>query len=99
MSVRLNARERETAIVAADLFSKGSPELRVAEYAHRKGFTDEQFYNLLEKLPLPEEVKFVIHTHFRDIARGDCYDKSRAYGKHLWAWGMSTPKTPKKPRA
>ena len=75
------------AVVATDLFNKGSPELRVAEYANRAGFTDQQFSNFLEKLDcLPEETKYIIHTHFRDLGKGDCRDKARYHGMKLRDW-------------
>lgn len=83
---KLNHRERDLAFVTADLFLKGSPELRIAEYAHLKGFTNQQFSNFLDKLEcLPEDVLFVIHTHFKDLRKGICHDKSRAYGTRLRA--------------
>jgi hypothetical protein len=83
----LNTRERDTAIIANDLFSKGSPEWRIAEYASKRDWTDQQFSNFLDKLTcLPEEVKFVIHTHFRDIRKGVCHDKAKAYGEQLQRW-------------
>lgn len=84
---RLNAREKETAIVAADLFLKGTPEWRIAQYGHLKGFTNEQFSNFLDKLDcLPEEVCFVINTHFKDLRKGLCYDKAKSHGTQLRKW-------------
>lgn len=81
------------AIVMVDLFSKGSPEYRIAEHGKRLAFTDQQFSNFLDKLDcLSEEVKFVIHTYFRDIGKGECHDKAKANGQRLWKWGMSTPR-------
>jgi AAA+ ATPase superfamily predicted ATPase len=84
---RLNQREREVAVVATDLFLKGSPEWRIAEYAHLKGLTSEQLSNFLDKLvTLPENVKLTIYNHYRDISRGDCYDKAKGFGIHLNKW-------------
>ena len=84
---KLNARERETVAVAVDLFAKGSPEWRIAEYGHLKGFTAEQFSTFLDKIDcLPEDVKFVIVTHFKDLRKGTCYDKSKSYGRQLASW-------------
>ncbi len=84
---RLNNREFNLVSVTKDLFLKGSPERRIAEYAYLKGFTDEQFSNFLDKLDsLSEDVKFVIHTHFRDIKRGECFDKARCHGENLRIW-------------
>jgi AAA+ ATPase superfamily predicted ATPase len=84
---RLNQREREIAIVASDLFLKGSPEWRIAEYAYLKGFTSEQFSNFLEKLELlPENVKLTIYNHYRDIQRQSCFDRQKGFGLQLKHW-------------
>ena len=84
---RLNQREREIACVAADLFLKGSPEWRIAEYAYLKGLSSAQLSNFLDKLEtLPENVKLTIYNHYRDISRGDCYDKAKSFGSQLHYW-------------
>lgn len=85
---RLNQKEKEIAKVASDLFLKGSPEWRIAEYAYYKGLTVQQLSNFLEKLTvLPENVKFTIYTHYKDISRGDdWFDKSRQFGETLSRW-------------
>jgi hypothetical protein len=84
---RLNQREKETAIVAADLFLKGSPEWRIAEYAYLNGFTAQQFSNFLDKLGLlPESVKFTIYNHYRDIQRQSCFDRQKGFGLQLKHW-------------
>ena len=84
---RLNQREKETALVAVDLFLKGSTEWRIAEYAYKKGFTPEQFSNFLDKLEtIPESVKFTIYNHYRDIQRQSCFDRSKGFGLQLKHW-------------
>ena len=84
---KLNAREKETASVAADLFLKGSPEWRIAEYAHLLRFTEQQLSNFLDKIEcLTEDVKFVIFTHFKDIRKGMCDDKAICNGQRLSTW-------------
>jgi hypothetical protein len=89
---KLNQREKEIAIVASDLFLKGSPEWRIAEYAHQKGLTDKQLSNFLDKLKiLPENVKLTIYNHYKDIFRGKCYDKAKGFGSKLnWWLGQKT---------
>ena len=84
---RLNKREKDIASVASDLFLKGSPEWRIAEYAHLKGLTSNQLSNFLDKLGvLHEDVKLKIYDHFRDIERGNCFDKSKLFGSKLQYW-------------
>lgn len=83
---RLNGRERTVATIAADLFLKGTPEWRTAKYGFERGFTAIQFDNFLEKLPLPEEVKNIILTHFKDLSRGQCFDKAKVHGGALSDW-------------
>ena len=84
---KLNQREKEIASVAADLFLKGSPEWRIAEYAHYRNLTREQFSNFLEKISvLSESVRLVILTHYVDIQRGNCYDKGKTNGRILQHW-------------
>lgn len=84
---KLNAREKEVAKVAVDLFLKGTPEWRIADYGHRRGFTNEQFSIFLDKLGgIPDEVSFVIMTHFKDIGKSQCHDKAKANGVNLHRW-------------
>ncbi len=84
---RLNKREQDVALVASDLFLKGSPEWRIAEYARLKGLTSRQLSTFLDKLSvLPEEVKLKIYDHFRDIERGNCFDKPKLFGSNLQRW-------------
>lgn len=83
----LNKREQDVASVASDLFLKGSPEWRIAEYAHLKGLTSRQLSIFLDKLSvLPEDVKLKIYDHFRDIERDNCFDKAKLFGSKLQYW-------------
>ena len=89
MKAILNQRERELTSVAIDLFLKGTPEWRIAAHAHRLHFTDAQFSNYFDKLGgLSEDTKFAIHTHFRDIEKGQCHDKAIENGIKLGQWYM-----------
>ena len=84
---KLNQRERETVVVASDLFFKGSPEWRIAEYAYLKGFTQEQLLTFLGKLELlPENVKITIYNHYRKIQQSACFDQSKSFGLQLKHW-------------
>lgn len=65
MKIRLNERELVIANVMADLFEKGTPETRIAEYCILKKMTSQQLLNFLEKInTLPEAVKLTIFQRF-----------------------------------
>ena len=85
---KLNQREIEVARVMSDLFFKGIPETRVAEYCILKKMTEQQLVNFLNKLPhISEPVRMTIHNTFRDLMRdGQDDDRSRGEGYHLPQW-------------
>lgn len=85
--MRLNQREVDLLSVTWDLFLKGSPEYRVAKYAHEKRFTQQQLQHYLDKLnDFDSPTKGRIINHFRDIEKGDCFDESIKIGKSLEKW-------------
>ena len=89
MKAVLNQREKELTAIVVDLFLKGTPEWRIASNGHRLHFTEQQFSNYLDKIGgLSEETKFAIHTHFRDIEKGQCIDKAIENGIKLGQWYM-----------
>lgn len=49
--MRLNQRDKEVALVAADLLEKGCPAYRIAKYCLRKKMSLDQVYKLSQKLP------------------------------------------------
>jgi hypothetical protein len=85
---KLNKREKDVALVASDLFRKGSPEWRIAQYAHLKGFTVAQLYNFLDKLEsvIPSHICNRVMSHFKDIQRKDCFDESIKFGLQVRCW-------------
>lgn len=81
---KLNQLEKDVACVARDLFLKGTPEWRVATYAHHKKMTEQQLGNLLDKLNfLPSSVRGTIRNHYKDIAANGCFDLAKGYGEQL----------------
>jgi len=85
--VKLNQRELELLSVTRDLFLKGSPELRVAKFAHNNHFTEIQLQHFLSKIAiLPEPVRLKIQNYFRDIERDNLREDSQTLGKQLSDW-------------
>lgn len=91
--VRLNQREVELLGVTRDLFLKGSPEWRVAKYAHERHLTQQQLANFLNKIGcLLGPVRSRIENHFKDIEQKGCFDESVKIGDDLNMWLRSLDK-------
>jgi hypothetical protein len=85
--MRLNQREVDLLGVTRDLFLKGSPEFRVAKYAHENRFTEQQLQHFLAKVSaLSEPTRMKIQNLFRDIERNNCFDESELLGKGIDGW-------------
>jgi len=85
--MRLNKREVDLLGVTRDLFLKGSPEYRVAKYAHDNHFTQQQLNNFLSKIEcLHGPSRGAILNHFGDISRGGCFDYPIETGNKLTEW-------------
>lgn len=84
----LNDREREVASVMADLFLKGTPEQRIAEYCLLKNMTPTQVHLFLGKLViLSAPVCGDIYNKFMEKRKlGEDFDASRQHGKKLREW-------------
>lgn len=69
----------------ADLFEKGSPETRTAEYCILKKMTRQQLLNFLNKLDtLPEDVKLTIFKRFNRLDNQvEVDDDSRFHGQAM----------------
>jgi len=85
---RLNSRERDLANVATDLFIKGTPEWRIADYAHRRGFTAKQLLTFLNKINLIHyDLKFKIYEHFKHVNEQLCVcDEAKSNGLKIQHW-------------
>jgi hypothetical protein len=92
---RISQREREMAQVMADLFDKGSPEIRIAEHFIRMKFTERQTLNMLQKintLPVNGLAASKIILHYRELKKGsqDSDDaRSHGYAVRLWLKNQS----------
>lgn len=67
----------------ADLFAKGTPETRIAEYCILKKMTPQQLLNFLGKInTLPESVKLTIFQRFNLLRTetGADGDDARSHG-------------------
>lgn len=89
--MKLNSQEREAVQVMIDLFLKGGPEMRIAEYLFNKGFTKQQVYHFLfegEKLDMINLAKgfdkagWNIYHYFCHLD-DEQQDWSRRYGQKL----------------
>jgi hypothetical protein len=82
MKTRLNERELVIAFVMADLFEKGNPETRIAEYCILKKMNPRQLLNFLAKIKtLPEDVKLTIFKQFNLLSNDVTYgDEARRHG-------------------
>ena len=89
--MKLNSRERKAVQVMIDLFLKGGPEMRIAEYLFNKGFTRIQVYRLLfegKKLDMANAAKgldktgWSIYQYFCGLDR-EQKDWSRRVGQKL----------------
>ena len=69
----------------ADLFEKGSPETRIAEYCILKKMTPQQLLNFLAKIKtLPEDVKVTIFKQFNLLSNDVVYsDEARRHGNAM----------------
>lgn len=69
-----------------DLFLKGTPETRIANFCHLKKMSNQQVLDFLFKLPLPKETSQLIFASFVSIGNGFDFDNARNIGRSLDMW-------------
>jgi hypothetical protein len=95
MKTLLNAKEKETAYNITGILLRGSPEWLIANHLFKinPNVPVGDISSYLDKLSiLPEETKFLICNHFRDISRKQCFDRPRSNGVNLLRWLNLLPK-------